>query len=213
MMDPVEILARDVPWPTIDDSRVRFYLENQRMIETWAAIRDEASRELWDCLLGLVDVLAEDAELLGEKDISVAVRDADSGYPRIEVVRRAWEPPDGLAPVCFFIERQGNLINRTGKPELYAGLRMRDATLLSDAQRGKLWDAAAQLRASMGKPWTGSRSKYVLWRWIRPHADALDETVLCREARTALWQAWAAAADIVHSAIAATSDSPNKVTM
>lgn len=207
-----DVLEREIPLTVVEDSRVRFYLENQRMIETWVAIRDQASRDVWDCVLGLVDILTEDAELLGETDAVVAVRDADSGWPRIEVVRRSWEPAHGRAPMCFIIERQGNLINRTGTLELYAGLRMRDIEHLSDDQRDTLWDAAAQLRASMGKPWTGSRSKYVLWRWIRPDTEALDETVVCREARTALWQAWAAAAELVDSILTANRQSPEERT-
>src|SRR4051794_7638810 len=112
-MEFANVLGRDIPVTSVDEPRVRFYLDNQRLIETWAAIRSEASEALWDRVLGLTDVLAEDAEMLGETDATVRF-DAEAGHPRVEVARQRWVLEDGLAPLFFMIERQGSLINSNG---------------------------------------------------------------------------------------------------
>ncbi len=173
--------------PRIEDPRARFYLDNYRTIETWAALQREAGALLAEGLLDLTDVFATDAERLGER-LDVVPNDRGT---RVILRRPQWIPGVGVG-----LEWAPGVFDRQANVSLYAGLQHEPAEVPEGHQR-RLAEVAAATRSTLGSPWTSGKGAWLLWRWIRPDDEPLDELALYALVRREVWRCWEATAPVL----------------
>jgi hypothetical protein len=184
----------DLGIASVENPRVRFYLDNYKIIETWAQLRTEAIDTLQELLTDLVDVLAADAVQHNEPDLIVRADDSDTRRPRITMLRRGWQDSANQVPAAVVIEWYNPIINKDGDLHLYVGIRVQRQAPRGARIANQLSRLAPELRSQLGKPWQREAESFPLWRWIEPDGDRLDEIDLLEQARTAAWQCWALAA-------------------
>ena len=170
---------------------MRFYLDNYKMIETWAQIHGEANQELHDLFLDMADTLSQDAVDQGHTDIVVrADEHTNPRKPRILITRRAWHSSNGDAPAATAIEWYRPPIGKDGELYLYVGVRVGDRGRRDQRTAKHLSTLAPTLRRELGPPWEKEHGSFPVWRWIAPQGEALDEAYLVAEARRAAWECW-----------------------
>jgi hypothetical protein len=199
-----------LPIGPIEDPRVRFYLDNRGIIETWAALRKTANDVLKDLLLELVDVLAADALHLGN-DIEVGAEAQSERRPRIAVVRRSWRDPRGQAPAAVVVEWYRQLLNEEGL-WLYVGVRLGDRGRRDQKMKAHLEASAPRLRRALGPGWKDLHDDFPVWRWIGAREeDRIDELSILQETRTAVWECWNAARSEIDAALLAGEGPPQSI--
>ena len=137
----------EAPLPKIEDPRARFYLDNYRTIETWAALKREAATLLAEGLLDLGPIFEADSQHLGER-IDVL---ADDGATQLMLRRPEWMTGVGIG-----LEWTRAVLDRQADVSLYAGLQ-HDATEISEDDQGRLAELAAAARPTLGTAWTSGR--------------------------------------------------------
>jgi hypothetical protein len=186
-MNIADLLTDSPPLPRIEDPRARFYLDNYRTIETWAALRREVAALLVEGLLDLASVFAADQERLGE---SIDVLPNDKGT-RVILRRPHW-----ITGVGVGLEWTQGVFDRQADVSVYAGLQ-HDAGEVSENNEERLVKLARVAQPVLGSAWTSGRGVWLLWRWIRPGGEALDEQELYARARREVWRCWEATAPAI----------------
>lgn len=174
----------EAPLPKIDDPRARFYLDNYRTIQTWAALQSEVVTLLLNGLLDLGPVFEADAEQLGLRIEVLASETA---------TRLMLRRPEWIAGVGIGLEWTRAVFDRKANVWLYAGLQ-HDAGELSEGNQDRLAKLAASTQPALGSGWTSGRGAWLLWRWIRPDGEPLDEEALFALSRREVWRCWEAVA-------------------
>lgn len=186
----------------IKDDRVRFYLDNFKMIETWAQVRAEANQELHDVFLDMGEALTVEATDRGYSDVVVRVDEqTNPRKPRILITRRAWHGTNGEAPAATAIEWHQPPIDKGGELYLYVGVRVGDRRRRDLRVAKHLNSLAPALRRKLGSAWQKEDENFPIWRWIQPQGDTLDEIFLVNEARRAAWACWEATAHHIDDAL------------
>jgi len=183
----------------VEDPRVRFYLDNHKIIETWASLRADAVAALQDLILDLVPVLGADAVHHDEPDLFVRADDSDARRPRIVMSRRHWQDTSGQVPAAVVIEWNNPIIDKDGEVHFYVGVRVWRQGRRGVRVASRLSELAPGLCSQLGKPWAREAESFPVWRWIEPDGDRLDEIALLDQARAAAWQCWAVAAPHIES--------------
>lgn len=190
------------PVRRISNERVRFYLDNYKMIETWAQIRAEANQELNDLFLSMVDSLSLDAVGRGYDDIVVrADEQTNPRKPRILITRRAWHNAHGDAPAATAIEWDRPPIGKDGDLIFYVGIRVGDRSQRDKRTVKHLSALAPTLRNQLGAPWEKEHGSFPVWRWIAPAGESLGEAGLADEAQRAAWKCWQVCAPHIDEAL------------
>jgi hypothetical protein len=199
-------LEPEAPEPVrhrIKEERIRFYLDNFKVIETWAQLRVEANEALHELFLDMVDTLAEDAIERDSPDVDVRLDDfTNSRKPRIVLTRRSWQDANGHVPAAIAIEWHRPPIDKTGELYFYVGVRVGDRGSRDLHVAKHLSGLAPALRSRLGSPWERESESFPVWRWITPQGDGLDETALVNEARSAAWTCWEACAQHIDDVLA-----------
>lgn len=183
-MSLLDRLGDTAPLPRIEDPRARFYLDNYRTIRTWAALEREAVALLVGGLLDLAPVFEADGERLGQR-LQVA---ADERASRVILRRPEWAVGVGIG-----LEWTRAIFDRRDDVWLYAGLQ-HDAGEISEELRRHLIELAGAAQPALGSAWTSGTGAWILWRWIRPDGEPLDEQALFSQARREVWRCWEATA-------------------
>ncbi len=187
----------------IRDDRVRFYLDNFKMIETWAQVRKDANEELHEIFLDMTEELTVEATDRGFTDAIVRVDDhTDPKKPRILITKRAWCSVDDETPAAAMaIEWYQPPIDKNGELNLYVGVRVGDRRRRGLRVAKHLSGLAPALRRTLGNAWNKEHESFPIWRWIQPEGDAIDEVSLVNEARQAAWACWEATAHHIDEAL------------
>ncbi|GGN82219.1 hypothetical protein GCM10010112_59450 [Actinoplanes lobatus] len=186
----------------IKDERVRFYLENFKMIEEWARVRTDANQELHDLFLGMAEVLTVEAESRGYDDVVVRVdEDTNPKKPRILIAKRDWFGSDDVTPAATAIEWHQPPIDKSGELYMYVGVRMGDRRRRDLRVAKYLSSLAPALRRTLGSEWEKEAEAFPVWRWIQPQGDSLDELFIVEEARRAAWTCWEATSHHIDEAL------------
>lgn len=183
-MSLLDRLGDSPPLPRIEDPRARFYLDNYRTIETWAALQREAAALLVEGLLDLAPVFEADAERLGQR-LEVLLND---NATRVILRRPEWGTGVGIG-----LEWTRAVFDRQAEVSLYAGLQ-HDASEIAEENRRRLVELAAVTQTRLGSAWKSGTGAWLLWRWIRPQGESLDEQALFAHARREVWRCWEAIA-------------------
>jgi hypothetical protein len=168
--------------PTVEDPRLRFYLDHYREIETWALLRREACARICEGLLALGDVLEEDAaQRLDARKVDVSV-DAN----RVQVRRPSW-----IAGVAVAFEWRPEPIRAGGTVWLFMGLRG-EREEISPENLAYLDDLGSAARSGLGSGWDERpTASWVAWRWVRPQGARFDETAIYETVVQEFWRCWA----------------------
>lgn len=177
------LLALEHEVRPLDDARSAFYFANRELIETWAALRTDASAQLAERLLELADALESDLAELGESNVLVeGVRSGNHG--RVQAARESWVAAG--SEVRVGIEWEARPINAKGDVRVYACVRLPSTPRRPKQDVDALTDS---LRAMM-TGWTSTRPQWPLWRYVKPTSVSLHDIV--NEARRDFLRLWAA---------------------
>ncbi|MEU2614131.1 hypothetical protein ABZ570_21480 [Micromonospora sp. NPDC007271] len=192
----IEKPLSEVQLAPIGDPRVRFYLDHQQAIDTWAQLREEANQALHDLLLDLVDILANDASSLPDgDDIEVSADTDDLRKPRIVIARRRWMDR-GKATAAIVIEWGRHVIDDHGEATLFVGVRAGERGRRNQAVSAKLSRLAPRMRSDLGgHPWQREDDSFPVWRWVLPEGTGIDELAWMAQIRDAAWRCWKIASE------------------
>lgn len=174
-MDSVESLSPKVP------ARARFYFDNYKRIEEWAALRREAAAALHEQLVALTEQLQ--ADTAGRENLLCRTADIDEGgYPRVILERPQWRHAgEASAPYGIALEWERTLIDRLGQVRLYVGVRGSTAHPRHDEVSAPVREAAAAWKRALPGTWNGNSAGWPCFTWIRP-GDKIDEVDLLQRA-------------------------------
>jgi len=187
-----DVLARTPTLPETDDQRVKFYLENRQIIETWAALRREAAAAISESLLDLVEPLKDDFEQLGERDIQVGV--VGSRNQHIAITRLGWERADSGSPVQVSLETESQVIRPGGAILVFPCVRARQSHPLAPQYRDGLAALSTPLKASLGRQWKSSPPEFVIWKYIDDLGESGSLAGVVETARADVLRLWTVAA-------------------
>lgn len=173
---------------SIQNPRVRFYLEHRQQIEAWADLRSEAAQAIDEWLLSLEDAFRQLAGALGPDVMVVAV--AEGPYPAIRMFRKAWPGSDRQDPsVCVSLEWPRGKVRFMGNAHPYVGVRCPPPR--------QPWGTALLAERPKGK--FSSTAYWVAYRYEEPAVEFhLDPEVYQRQllnAVKAIWDEFAPAVD------------------
>ena len=175
------LLRIDPPVRPLDDARSEFYFNNRDLIETWAALRVDASAQLAERLIDLGDQLEADLADLDPEPVIVE-RQRLSGHGRIAVMHETWAATN--SEVSIGIEWETKPINTRGDVRVYACVRLPSKPARPVSDIDTLTD---QLRTAM-PGWTSTRPQWPVWRYTKPAAITIEAIV--SEARRDFLRLW-----------------------
>ncbi|MBB2940641.1 hypothetical protein FB565_000345 [Actinoplanes lutulentus] len=185
--------ARDF-WETLDgegsampDEKTNFYLRNRSQIEEWAALRDEAVKEVEASVeLGVEGV---DPTILAEADHGWF---SHSAYQTYELTRPSWQL--GALQATIALQWHGPSLLIDGDSTWpYVGVRISSAkSLAKDRLATLLTEQLEKHAAKLG--WTHSQiaQGWLWWRFVKPTGSDEDLESLTEGCRTALEDGWRA---------------------
>lgn len=174
-MDATESLRPEVT------ARARFYFDNYKRIEEWAALRREAAVALHEQLVALTEQLL--ADTAGRDDVLCRTADIDEGgYPRVILERPQWrQGGETSAPYGIALEWERTLIDRLGQVRLNVGVRGSTAHARYEEVSVSVREAAASWKRILPGTWSGNSAGWPCFMWVRP-GDKIDEADLLQRA-------------------------------
>lgn len=163
------------------DARARFYFDNYKRIEEWAALRREAASALHEQLVTLSEQLQ--ADTAGRDDLLCRTADIEEGgYPRVILERPQWQREgEASAPYGIALEWERNLIDRLGQIKLYVGVRGSSGHPRQEEVSAAIGEAASGWKRVLPGAWNGNSAVWPCFSWIRP-GDRIDEAELLTRA-------------------------------
>lgn len=158
-------------------ARARFYFDNYKRIEEWAALRREAAAALHEQLVALSEQMQ--ADTAGRDDVLCRTADIDEGgYPRVILERPQWRRAgETSAPYGIALEWERTLIDRLGQVRLYVGVRGSTGHARHEEVSAAVREAAAAWKRALPGTWNGNSAGWPCFTWIRP-GDSIDEADL-----------------------------------
>jgi hypothetical protein len=139
----------------------------------------------------------------GSTDVDVRLDEiTNTRKPRIVLTRHSWQDTNGHSPAAIAIEWHRPPIDKTGELYFYVGVRVGDRGRRDLRVAKYLSGLAPTLRSQLGSPWERESESFPNWRWITPQGDALDETAVINEARSAAWACWQVCAEHIDEVLA-----------
>lgn len=149
---------------SIDDERVRFYLKHQKLIEEWARLAEpacsEATKFLESCGEDIQTLCAD----LGEA-VTVHQLLDDPSWPRIFLVRPAWQLTEREPLVGIGLEWNRRNVSFAGRSRVYTGMRVAISAERGRELRDRLKERVGAMRGKHG--YTASAS-WPAWRYVPP---------------------------------------------
>ena len=163
------------------NARARFYFDNYKRIEEWAALRREAAAALHEQLVALTEQLQ--AHMASREDLLCRTADIDEGgYPRVILERPQWrQAGETSAPYGIALEWERTLIDRLGQVRLYVGVRGSTTHPRHEQVSASVREAAAGWKRKLPGAWNGNSAGWPCFTWIRP-GDKIDEADLLQRA-------------------------------
>jgi hypothetical protein len=184
----------------IDDPRVRFYLEHQRLIEEWAAVRKDLIATAHSFYLSIGQMLEDRAPDIGP-DVLVSISDA--AWPRVGYHRFGWplSADDQPAVGIYFEWKRGTSTFTDGWRGV--GVRVDTGDPKGNGLRESIASQIRESRAKAGFPKSSSvwvaytdikpptRTDY--WDDLGPYAKSIVEII------ESAWNHFSSAVDIAVS--------------
>lgn len=191
MPDPTTL-----PQPDDVDAKAWFYLNHRRDIETWVALRDDASQLVDRYLVALAPTFEELAvELDAEPELG---DDLESGqWPTLGLRRQAWRHL-GVADLSVVIEWERPRLLKPGRNQWpFVAVRM-PRTQEDQRRRREVIHAVGSIHAQL----KSGRKADVPWpyyRYVMPPADApaLDPAAFAGSLIASFRELWDAAAPVL----------------
>lgn len=185
----------DPEFPDRDDADAKawFYLDNRTDIETWGALRTDASALLDRYLVALAPTFEELAEELGaEPDVG----EIEAGsWPRVGLRRASWTHA-GITDVSIVVQWERARLLKPGPNEWPFTAVLMSSEQEDAERRRQIADAAAPVRSKL----KGQKAyRWPHWRYETTPADApgLDPDALARAAVASFRELWEVAAPIL----------------
>lgn len=182
------------------DGKTRFYLRHWQLIGEWAALREDAVKEIEAAIWATVPQIRVEA-VGADVDVVNTPREA---YPCVLLGRAMWQERDLKVMLALKWHHDG-LLDPYGYTWPYVGVRVSVGRGRSDVTarlHNELREQAAKLQWHETDSWP-------CWRWVQPRRDAIDPQEWADDCAGALIDGWKLLAEPLDRILAGGSPNPS----